>query len=741
MGHRVQARRAVLLLLFLAVSCAAAAAAESQAAQKAFGSLFGADLKRVQGTDDPSDDVDLAGQILDAAQAVPDRAALVEVFCDQATRLVGAHPAGYATVARAMNLLAAYVPAREADARGRLLEIRQKQFDAAKGEERKVAGEGLLDALLETAYAREWADDLAEARRLLGQAKTVASTIESPRLPSIGQHAEDLDHRARTARRIADLQTRLEKEPGNVSAREELVRLYVVERNDPGKAAAVLGAGEVQDKALKRCVPAAAKPMAETSERICLELGQWYHGLAEASAASTKPAIHARARAYLERFLLLHTAQDEGRVLAKEALGKVEGALAELHGAAPAEGAARPGVIGPGWWVNLLPLVDAAKDAVHGTWQRQDSGLAITSPLLAGRIVLPVAPEGGYELHVRFVRLTGDDTVAVFLPARRERSILMLSHRHGELSVLDLGGVDEPRVRPARLVNGREYSLRIKVLLEGGQADIAVILDGKPYMNWHGLASALSVHHSWRLPQAGCLGLGVNNSHVVFRSVRLRILSGNARLLRVKEASENAGGAEVGTKPVGSVLDVLAAVDPDRDVLEGGWDRADGGLRLNGPSQGAKVMAPVEVQGGFLLEATLTRTEGNDTVGIVLPVGDRQVLLGLGYYGNICHGLDQIRGKPGHQNETTLDSGRLENGRRYHVRATVVVWPGKVRIVAWLDGEAIIDWSGEAQHLTMYRGWRIPAQHRIGFGASNSKVLWERMTVQALSGGEVRRIR
>jgi hypothetical protein len=40
--------------------------------------------------------------------------------------------------------------------------------------------------------------------------------------------------------------------------------------------------------------------------------------------------------------------------------------------------------------------------------------------------------------------------------------------------------------------------------------------------------------------------------------------------------------------------------------------------------------------------------------------------------------------------------------------------------------------------LTMYPQWKLPKAHRLGFGASNSKVHWKAMSIRALPGGTVR---
>ena len=231
--------------------------------------------------------------------------------------------------------------------------------------------------------------------------------------------------------------------------------------------------------------------------------------------------------------------------IAAEVLEKVNEAESKLAAGRPTKPAkpakpAESGVIKPGRWIDLLPLADPAKDAVKGKWTRQADALAILSPTAAGCIAVPIAPQGSYELQVKFVRTSGDDLIAVFLPVGAARVTLVMSHGHGRrsgLTRINGKGVEDNQTAatPGTLVNGREYAVHVTVLPKGDQARIAVRLDGKPYINWRGPQSALSVHSDWDLREPGCLGLGAWQAPVVFRSVRLKMLSGQARPLRPAE--------------------------------------------------------------------------------------------------------------------------------------------------------------------------------------------------------------
>jgi len=524
-------RKASLIHVFCAILVVFAAslrAAEADKAAEVFESLYGAKVKAVKATRGAGDDIELAARLLAAAKEATKQPGFLAVLCEKVADLAGDHPTGYATAVEAMDFLAAQVPDRAGACAERIVQIRQRQFDRSRGDDRPAAGEALIDALVPLVDAKEAAGEYLEAATVCRRAQTVARAVKSDRSEEIEARQKQLAQTLRTLREIESVEALIQRNPENTAAREKLVRLYLVDRDDPAEAAKHLEG--VKDKSLRKYVSAVAKGVEAAPELACMELGEWYRGLGEVAAPGAQAAMFARAKAYYERFLSLHTPDDLQRTQATLALKEIQAAFEKSGGPPPAKFAR-------GQWIDLLPLVDLAKDGVAGEWKRQGSALAIISRTTHGRIIIPVAPEGSYELQVKFVRTSGDGEVAVILPVRSARVAVLLSVRQGAvsgLSQINGKGVDanETTIRPGTLVNDREYALQVTVVVKGDQARIAVRLDGKPYIAWRGPQSALSLPSWWALPKSGCLVLGAYKSLVVFRSVRLKMLSGEARLLR-----------------------------------------------------------------------------------------------------------------------------------------------------------------------------------------------------------------
>jgi len=288
-------------------------------------------------------------------------------------------------------------------------------------------------------------------------------------------------------------------------------------------------------------VPAAAKGLEAPPELACMELGNWYRSLADAAAEDVKAAMLARAELYYERFLEMHATDDLGRAAATIALKKVEADIEKLGGrlVGPlAAGAAASGeTIKPGRWVEVIGRIDPKRDTVDGKWQRRGRSLAMSSPAAENRAAAPIAPAGNYVLDAQFVRTSGDDTVCFTLPVgSRSVSVFFSAWQSAVHGLSDIKGQDARSnptgVKPGTLRNGVTYRACMTVKVRGEQARITVRLNGRPLIAWNGLLADLSPQISWASPRPGRPAFGTSHSDAVFRSLRLKMLSGQATLLR-----------------------------------------------------------------------------------------------------------------------------------------------------------------------------------------------------------------
>jgi len=544
LGGRNMKHSLIILLLLLspAVCHASAAAVGANPAEEAFNSVYSADVQRIKAARDPKAAVELATRLIAAAKESKSQPAFQAVLCEKAYELAAPYPSGWPLAIEAMTLLAACVPEKAVQSADCVADVRQRQFEAARGEDRAKAGEALIDSLLKAAELRAQAGSVAEAGAIYKRAQAIATAVKSDRRPAIEAKARDLAQAARNAADAAILKKQLEAAPGDAAVREKLVRLCLVGLDDPATAARYVDG--ITDATLCKFVAAVAKGIEAAPEVACIEIGNWYACLAEtAPGGGSKAAMLSRARTYYMRFLELHMTDDMQRTMVVATVRKVEAEIAKLS--APPEPAAAASHQPPAGskaaeakkGIDLLALVDLTKDVVKGDWQRQAAALQVAAkggPML---LVIPVKPCGSYELEARFVRTDGKGTVIAVLPVGSKSVALSMSWNKGQVSGLDQihgkGPKDnETCVKPGALQNNHEYALLMKVLVEGTNAQVAVSLDGKPYISWQGPVSALGLYSNLRLPHGGCLGLGACDATVVFGSARLRMLSGEAKPLR-----------------------------------------------------------------------------------------------------------------------------------------------------------------------------------------------------------------
>jgi tetratricopeptide (TPR) repeat protein len=356
-------------LVAVAILLLSAAPVWADEAEDAFNSLYGNEYKRVAGTPDKNDDVALAADLLKAAKAPGVHPALLAILCDKAYELGTKAPAGYGSAIEAMEILAQRVPDKAADALKNLLAVRERQYQAAKGLDKADAGEVFIEALLVAADASTKGGATAEAMAFLRKAFGAAKAVKSDRQNEIQGRIDRATMRERLRKQVSDLKARLAANPQDVAARKEALRLCLVDLDDPAEAATFLD--DSSDEAMRKYVPAAAKGVGAAPQLACLELGQWYHGLAGDAHALSKPGMLTRARDYLERFLELHTVQDANRLLADQLLATIQEQLSKLGQgtAAPLE---RNLVLGV-WFFRQRegPLVDSRRKpvAIQGEWR------------------------------------------------------------------------------------------------------------------------------------------------------------------------------------------------------------------------------------------------------------------------------------------------------------------------------------------------------------------------------------
>lgn len=182
-------------------------------------------------------------------------------------------------------------------------------------------------------------------------------------------------------------------------------------------------------------------------------------------------------------------------------------------------------------------------------------------------------------------------------------------------------------------------------------------------------------------------------------------------------------------------VDALAYVDPDWDVVSGDWRREEDGLTTE-PSKMSRVMLPFEIHGDYDLEAEFTRTTGEGSVSIVIPVGERACQLTLAGWWQMMHALWRIDGRDprDHDNPAKFRPGKLVNERAYRAFISVRTEGDDATIGVSLDGKPIIAWKGRQSSLSVVPYMDLPYPMRAGIGAYDATVTYHSVKLRSVSG-------
>lgn len=425
-------------------------------------------------------------------------------------------PSGCATAAQAMELLADQVPDRRADCLDKAAALRQRQYEAAKKRDKAKAAEELLETLLAAADAKAGIHATADAIALYRRALPLASAMGQEKKGEVQSRLDRVLARQRVEKQVGDLKTKLRASPDDTPTRKELVRLCLVELDDPAQAATFLN--ESCDEPMRKYIPAVAKGVQDAPELACVELGDWYLGLSDKASTTGKGAMMARAYAYYDRFLSLHKTEDSARSEALMARKKVEEGLAKF-------GETRADVPSP--WVDLLKLTDPAKHTIESTWEFKAGALVLNGN---GRLDFPCVPQGSYELLVVLTGLEGAMISRILLPVGSNGVVVEFGPSGGRMFAARSA---VQMLSTGALIKGQEYALDIRVTQTKDQAEITVNLNDKPYMHCQGPQSGFDIPHDVRPAQPVRVGFGsYGPTRTAFKSVRIRMLAAKMKIMK-----------------------------------------------------------------------------------------------------------------------------------------------------------------------------------------------------------------
>jgi len=391
----------------------------------------------------------------------------------------------------------------------------------------------LATIALELADEAAAGDDYDSAKELASLGLAAARKAQDRKLvKQIVTHDKEIKDAAEAHAKVQAAFATLESNPTDPAANQAAGEYLCFVKGDWGKGIPMLALGN--DEALNALAQQDLKGAASPNEQLELA-DRWWEQAESQENPRWSASMRGRAIAWYRT-----------AIRGLEGLDKIK-AQRRLEAAQASEtmdvaGSGQELVHGES--TSIIGAVDIENDRVFGDWSRNRRLLMATAKDWGAqggqgtRIMMPVVIDGEYDLEVKFTRVSGPGSVGVILPVGGVECMVLLSAYGGKRSGINfIDGRDikenPTRKEPGTLSNGRMYTLFISVRLkEQSTADISVLLQGKPYIHWSGKTSSLSLHRVWGVHEKRRPALGINFATVVFHDVRVRPISGAARLVR-----------------------------------------------------------------------------------------------------------------------------------------------------------------------------------------------------------------
>ncbi|MDP6634527.1 MAG: formylglycine-generating enzyme family protein [Phycisphaerae bacterium] len=272
-------------------------------------SLFGSEARKVAASRIKSDDAAFADKLYKAAGKMPDSPKLQILLYQKAYQFGSTDVSGCGTALKALSSLERALPDQADQWKQMRYKVVKFRFERSSGSDRKSAGKPYALMLEGLGNAKVAEGDGVEAVKLYKRAAMVAAYSKAPNLPRLQAKIKRTKVLASQQVKLKSLQIKLVDNPKDTAAREELIRLHIVEFDNPFEAVKLLT--DDIDEVTRTYVSLSTRDVLSLDKAVCLELGDWcYRKLSKKASSIAKPVVLRMARLYYRRFLEIHGKKD-----------------------------------------------------------------------------------------------------------------------------------------------------------------------------------------------------------------------------------------------------------------------------------------------------------------------------------------------------------------------------------------------------------------------------------------------
>jgi serine/threonine protein kinase len=354
--------------------------------------------------------------------------------------------------------------------------------------------------------------------------------------------------------------------------------------------------------------------------------------------------------------------------------------------------------------INLLELIDPARDKVIGDWKfDREALISGTGPW--ARLQIPVTPPEEYDMVATVERITGTNGVFLGLVSGGSQSLVIIEGwygRHSGLQWLDTEQCDKNETRfDGRLIGSEPAEFVCSVRKSG----ILATCNGKLFLNWQGDKKRLSVGPECKVLRPDQLFVGTYDSMYRISKLELRPPDRKADGILAAATKPEPISAQPSAAPppplkLTGPTDLLALIDPKRDGRDGLWQKEGSSLAMAKRGGGRPlILIPATPPEEYDLTVAFHPTEVGEPLGLGLLVGGRSV---AALFDNYTVGLDMI-GTEGYRSNK---SARRMTATVANKPITIICAVRKGRVFATVNDTLAFDWSGDPAELSL---WNIYA--------------------------------
>lgn len=177
----------------------------------------------------------------------------------------------------------------------------------------------------------------------------------------------------------------------------------------------------------------------------------------------------------------------------------------------------------------------------------------------------------------------------------------------------------------------------------------------------------------------------------------------------------------------GKRVNLLTLIDPTKDAVEGKWSFTGTTLVGEKSDKRDRIEIPYQPPEEYDFKVVFMMLDNAGMAGQVIQKSDRQFFW---FMGGECSGLEQVDGKPYHDNSTTF-KGELVKPGQWHECAVQVRNDG---ITVVLDKKPVMKFKTSYQNLSSYAGWKLRDMSVLGLANHSTKIAFSSIELIEISG-------